>query len=357
MIFIGDYFAFVIVLLLCLFFFDKQQTISKTSRYFIGFLLMTGATAIIDVITGIMNYPVIPMWISYTVNSLYFIVNILSTSSIALYLFNKILEHSHDKHCLKYAKCGLSACLAVYLFFVIANIRTGWLFYFDENTAYCRGPLNALGYGITMIQMMLVGICYFRNRKNANKAIRRILISTFPVAVLFIVVQRVYPEIMMNSFAMSLVAMILFATYNAQRPGVHALTRLNDRHRFFDALEAYISSGKSFHIFTINIKNFGLINQKHGHMFGDELLYQFAFSLEKLLKTGEAFHMNGTVFALILPGSEDKPAGKLRSALPVLDHKSITRHRAALMDFLSSGITCENQHPHCIFAQKRAFFY
>ncbi len=328
MIFIGDYFAFILALLLCMFFFDKSHSLNKTSKYFVAILLLTALTSAIDVATGtLIVHPEAPLWIGMTVNSLYFVVNILTTSCIAIYLFNKILEHSHDKHCLTYAKRALAALFVIFFSFVIANFWNGWLFYYDEFGNYCRGPLNVLGYIVTGMQMILVSICYYRNRKNASKTMRRVLIQIFPVAVLCIVIQRIYPEIMMNSLIMSMVAMILFVTFNGQRPGIHALTRLNDRHRFFDALETYFSSPKHFQVFMINIKNFGIINQKHGHIFGDELLYQFAFSLEKLISNSEAFHMNGTVFALILPCANESAA---------------LRHRSSLMTFLESGIVCEN---------------
>lgn len=324
--FIGDYFAFGLVIVLCMFFFDGKHTLNKTSKYFVAFLMLTAATSAIDVITGsLMDRPQTPYWINMAVNSLYFLVNILTTSCIALYLFNKILEHSHDKHCMTYAMRGLTVCFAVFVVLVIANIWTGWMFYFDESNAYCRGPLNAAGYFITVIQMGLVVVCYVRNRKNANSSMRRVLLQTFPVVALCIVIQRMYPEIMLNSFIMSMVATVLFLTFNGQRPGVHALTRLNDRHRFFECLEKYIQSGRNFQVFTINIKNFGVINQKYGHMFGDELLYQFAFSLEKLIKNSEAFHMNGTVFALVLPCGGEENA---------------KNHREEILKFLESGIVC-----------------
>lgn len=328
--FIGDYFAFSLVLVLCMFFFDGKHALNRTSKYFVSFLILTAVTAMTDIIAGgMMTSAAVPLWLNMGVNTLYFIENILTTSCIALYLFNKILEHSHDKHCLIYAKRGLGICLGVYMLFVLSNFYTGWMFYFDADGVYCRGPLNGLGYTVTIIQMALVSVCYFRNRKNASATMRRVLVQIFPVAVLCIIVQRMYPEIMLNSLIMSMVATVLFLTFNGQRPGVHALTRLNDRHSFFANIDAGIKAGEEFQILLINIKNFGVINQKYGNIAGDELLYQFAFSLEKLIKNSDAFHMNGTVFALVFPYS-GRPAAE--------------RNRNALLDFLKAGIRFENEN-------------
>ncbi len=328
--FIGDYFAIGLVIVLSMFFFDGKHSLNKTSKYFVACLFFTAATAVTNIMSGqLMAKGDASLFLNMAVNTLYFIANLLTTSSIAMYLFTKILEHNHDKHCMKNAVIGLAACLSVYVVMLALNLKTGWLFYFNEQNEYCRGPLNSIGYFITVVQMILVLICYSRNRKNASATMRRVLIQTFPVVVMCIIIQRMYPEIMLNSFIMTMVATVLFLTFKGHRHGVHALTRLNDRHRFFEDLETRMKSANPYQVFMIHIKNFGVINQKHGHMFGDELLYQFAFALEKLIALSEAYHMNGTVFALVLP---------------VLNQSTAEKHRSMILNFLESGISCVNDH-------------
>lgn len=307
--FIGDYFAIGLVLVLCLFFFEKKYYLTTASKFFLAALVLTAATAGIDLITGsLLGAAGVPLWLRMGVNSLYFVVNILTTSSIALYLFTKILEHSHDNHCMTYAKRGLFILFTVYLVFVAANIQTGWLFFFDENGMYHRGSLNALGYLVTVCQMVLVLICFVRNRKNASKTMRRVLIQVLPVGALCIIVQRVFPDIMLNGYIMAMVDTVLFLNFHGQRQGIHTLTKLNDRHRFFKEIEVRMEDDERFQAFLINIKNFNTVNQKYGHKNGDELLYQFAFALERLIKNSTAFHMNGTEFALLIPYTWQKTA-------------------------------------------------
>lgn len=328
--FIGDYFALGLVIVLCMFYFDKKHALSRASRYFVACLVFTALTSVTDLLTGyLLMMPEAPLWLHISVNSLYFLVNILTTSSIALYLFTRILEHSHDRHCMVRARFALCACLAVYVGMIVANAWTGWMFYFDEHNTYCRGPLNALGYWMTIVQMILVLICFSRNRKNASSPMRRALLQAFPIVVLCIVVQRIHPQVMLNSFIMSMVDTIIFLNFQGQRQGVHVLTKLNDRHRFFKDVELRLVQGSRIQVFLINIKNFGIINQKFGHKFGDEVLYQFAFSLEKLIKNSTAFHMNGTVFALVLPYVNQRVAEK---------------NLGVLLQFLEDGIDCMRDH-------------
>ena len=333
MIFIGDYFALGLVIVLCMFFFDSKislRHLPKTGKLYIACLFSTALTAVMDLITGqLLEMPDVLLWQNMLANTLYFVVNIITTSFMALYLFTRILEHTHERHCMKRAITGLTALFAVYMVFVVANLWNGCLFYFDETGLYCRGPLNALGYYITIAQMVLVIICYVRNRQNASRPMRRVLIQTFPVIPLCIMLQRAYPEIMLNGFLFAMMNTVLFLTFQGQRQGVHSLTELNDRHRFFTEIDYRIGKTEPFQIFLINIKNFGSVNQKHGHLFGDEFLYQFAFSLEKLLPGSLSFHMNGTVFATVLRYTYQNTAEE---------------QNGIILDFLEKGIQCVNRH-------------
>lgn len=327
--FIGDYFALALITILFIFFFDSKTSVRympTSSVLFVGCLVSTALTAVTDLITGqlMVNGDVL-LWQNVLVNTLYFIINIIATTFIALYLFTKLLEHTHVRHCMRNACIGLAVLFVIYIIFVIANIWTGWLFYFDGSGTYCRGPLNAVGYIITLLQLVLVGICYFRNRQNASRPMRRVLMQMFPLVPLCILIQRFYPEIMLNGFFMALVETVLFLSFQGQRHGIHSLTELNDRHRFFTEVDRRIAKKEPFQVFLINIKDFGAINQKYGHLFGDEFLYQFAFALEKLLKTSLSFHMNGTVFAVIMRYTYQNAS---------------ERQSGEMLEFLENGIQC-----------------
>ena len=247
MIFVGDYFAIVVVLLIAMFFIDRKHAQTTDSKVYLTTLILIFLTAVSDIGTGCMDGAAdVPLWANICVNTLYFLMNILSTSCIAVYLFRKILEHSHNKHCMKYALRGLAVLLGVYVVFLVVNVFNGCLFYFDANNVYLRGPWNGVGYMITILQMGLVGVCYVRNRSNASNTMRRILVISFPLIVVSIIIQRIIPEIILNSMLMALFCAVLFMIYNGQRPGVHALTRLNDRHRFFEELDDYFAKKAPF---------------------------------------------------------------------------------------------------------------
>ena len=314
MIYVADYFAIGLVIILFTLFFDKNtklRLLPPSSKMFAMVLVMTAFNAATDLLTGAvlrMNAP--PLWLNMLVNTLYFVTNLVATSCIAIYLIIKILEHTHQRNCMRRALISLSVVFVVYLAVVFVNIPTGVLFYFDESGNYYRGPMNALGYAATVVQMILVLICYFRNKETAGKQMRRALINVFLIIPICIIIQRIFPEIMLNSIIMAFADTVIFMTFMSHCHGVHSLTELNDRHRFFDELNHIIANKEPFQVFLINLKNFGAINKKYGHMIGDECLYQFAFSLERTLGYGMHFHMNGTVFAVVLKYTNQSVAEK-----------------------------------------------
>lgn len=333
MYYLGDFFALGLVLALIMFYFESKTSaryMPLTSRFYVASLILTAVSAVLDILScRMLEWANVSLWMNMTVNTLCFVMFILTTTTIGLFMFHKILEHTHELHCLKRAYIGMGILFAVYMVFVIGNFWNSWLFYFDAQGGYHRGPLNGIGYFVTLCQMTLVVICYLHNSKSVSRPMRNALVQTFPVVVVCFFIQRLYPAVMLNCYIMSMVEAVLFLNFQGQRQGVHALTELNDRHRFFREMEGWISRGLQFQVFLINIKNYGVINQKYGHRFGDELLCQVAFSLDKLFPRGQAFHMNGTVFAVLLPYQGQAVA---------------ERWSNTLLGFLEQGIDCQNHH-------------
>ena len=332
MYYFGDYCALALVAILSLFYFPDRRFLTRTSKLFAMCLVFIAANALLDLLTGCHQHWIgSPIWVGYLVNSAYFLCNLLTTSCIAQYLALKILEHVYGEHCIRQMRILLSIIFWPFVVIVLLNLWNGWLFYFDQQGHYRRGPLNAVGYAAVLMQMACVTACYLRNRKQVDRSLSHALLQTFPVGVLCIVLQRLYVDIMLNSFLLSLVALVMFLNFQGPRPGVHSLTKLNDRIRFFKSVKVQIATGKPFQVLLIQVRHFSEINRRFGYLAADEILYQFAFSLERQFPQASAFHMNGTEFTLILPSATEI---------------SSQANARILLDFLDGGIFCLHQQVH-----------
>jgi diguanylate cyclase (GGDEF)-like protein len=93
------------------------------------------------------------------------------------------------------------------------------------------------------------------------------------------------------------------------------LTRLLNRRAFVDRLDGEVGRarryGRSFGLVLCDLDGFKELNDRHGHLAGDEALQRFAQTLEAALRKGdEVFRIGGDEFALMLAeASEDDARG------------------------------------------------
>ena len=86
--FIGDYFALGLITILFVFFFDSKTSIRympSSSILFVCCLVTTALTAATDLMTGhLMEMEYVPLWQNLLWNTLYFVINIITTTFIAM---------------------------------------------------------------------------------------------------------------------------------------------------------------------------------------------------------------------------------------------------------------------------------
>jgi diguanylate cyclase (GGDEF)-like protein len=82
-----------------------------------------------------------------------------------------------------------------------------------------------------------------------------------------------------------------------------ALTGLHNRAQFRNAIRREIADGADFAIAFVNIDEFRLINERQGHMLGDEVLVEVAVTLAGVNPNNLVARMNGDEFGILLRGS------------------------------------------------------
>jgi diguanylate cyclase (GGDEF)-like protein len=91
------------------------------------------------------------------------------------------------------------------------------------------------------------------------------------------------------------------------------LTRLLNRRAFVDRLDGEVGRarryGRSFGLVLCDLDGFKELNDRHGHLAGDEALQRFAQALESALRKGdEVFRIGGDEFALLLAEAGEQDA-------------------------------------------------
>jgi len=84
------------------------------------------------------------------------------------------------------------------------------------------------------------------------------------------------------------------------------LTKLGNRTSLYSYLNKKIEKKESFYMVQIDLNNFKEINDKFGHLVGDEFLKAFGAELKELEISHEPIRLGGDEFALIFENKEEK---------------------------------------------------
>lgn len=305
MVFVGDFFAIGLIIVLCMFYFERKHFLSFNSKIFAACLILIGLTASTNIFCYIiMEDPSTPLWMLYLFNSLYFLVMMSATALLTLFLLYSILEHVCRGLCRVMGTSITLGLTTVYLLILLSNVKTGAIFYFDANHLYHRGPLNGFGYFVVLGEIFVICMGYFRNYKSAPRAMRRVLLQTIPCLLLCLALQKVYSKIMITTFCMAMLALVLFLNFQGRRSGVDELTRLNDRSRFFLELELRFSRKQPFQVFFVELNDFDDLSKRYGKKLDDDILYHFAYGLRHLIPKATSFQLSRLTFAVIVPTAD-----------------------------------------------------
>ncbi|WP_417664330.1 GGDEF domain-containing protein [Pseudidiomarina donghaiensis] len=98
------------------------------------------------------------------------------------------------------------------------------------------------------------------------------------------------------------------------------LTGLQNRHRLTGVLNELLASFKRYNrsasLLMLDLDHFKLLNDKHGHLFGDQMLKQLANRLKQRLRVNDQlFRVGGEEFLVVLPETDLAEAKKVAQKL------------------------------------------
>lgn len=133
----------------------------------------------------------VPVILTDVVNTLYFV----ATPAMALTYFYYTVAYVYE-HSARIRRVYLISTIpyAVYMGLALADPATNWLFSYDVQNGYQRGPLQILPYVVFYAYCVGCLLITALRRKHIDPSIRRILYAFPLVAAVVIVVQHVVPQ-------------------------------------------------------------------------------------------------------------------------------------------------------------------
>ena len=236
-------------------------------------LLVTFSAMLSNILSTLMiyNYQAIPLWMTWGVTMIYFILTPLMGMVYFFYIISIIYT---DNIRLKRIMGIGSVPGILYFVLVIINPVRGVLFDIHRENGYVRGPLIALTYIVFYAYCLASIAVTIANKKQIDRKIYRIL-AAFPIlAVLVIIVQQIFSDIILSGSAATCALLIIYLHLQNKQISVDYLTNVPNRHELLDMLGLIIKKNpeKKFILIVVSLRDFRQINNTCGQQNGDLFL-------------------------------------------------------------------------------------
>ena len=268
-------------------------------------VFLSALTNIIS-INCIRNFRTYPRPLCNFITTLYFIQMGLIPYSFTVYGYNfASVYHRHKRNIYSF----LAFPLIVYTFFVLLNIKTGLLFYYDPVKGYTRGIFKNMTYimsGIYSLSMMVIAV--FNKKYLAPRVF--IVFLLYPViSVMIIGIQFFIPHFVMTGTSSFALLMLIYLTIQSDLIEYDISTNLLTE----KYLDHVLSKGYKGKFAVITIRNFAAVQENLGIEATKALIFNLSKGIARLFNKN-AFVLDSTRFAVL---ADDM--SKIKNSVPVLN--------------------------------------
>jgi diguanylate cyclase (GGDEF)-like protein len=263
-------------------------------------LLVTFSAILTNILSTIMiyQYEYIPIWLTWIVTSVYFVLTPLMGLTYFLYTVSVIYTDMDQAK--KVIGIGLIPG-AGYTLLILVNPFTRNIFDINSQNGYSRGSwvfTTYLVFYIYCLASIVVTVC---NRKKIEAEIYGIL-AAFPVlAVLVIFVQQLYPDVILSGSAATCALLIIYLHLQNKQISLDYLTNIPNRQELLNMIGLTIKKApdKEFYLLVVSLRDFRQINNTCGQQKGDVFLKEVSQFLCRTGPAGNVYRFSGDEFALL----------------------------------------------------------
>lgn len=270
------------------------------NRIFQGCLLVTFSAMLTNIMSTLMiyQYQIVPLWMNWTVTSVYFILTPLMGMVYFFYVVSIVYVDSPKQGWV--LKVG-SVPGIIYILMVLMNPFNNVLFDISLERGYVRGPLIWTTYAIFYAYCIASIVVTADKHKYIDRKTIRIL-SVFPViALLVIIVQQLFPDIILSGSAATCALLIIYLHLQNKQISLDYLTNVPNRQELLDMLGLRLKRypDREFTLLVMSIREFRQINNACGQHKGDQFLKAVSSFLTEVGPAGNVYRFSGDEFALL----------------------------------------------------------
>lgn len=193
---------------------------SQSNKYFRRLAAVMLLAVVLDVISAITisYYQLVPIWLNTALSTAYFLSDIVLEYVFVMYCSCATFGTANRFYIPQIFYTIALICTII----MLANIFTGWVFYFDEN-GYQHGPIYMLVHIVPLVEIAVTGGMMLINFPKFNKKQRLSIILYIVVLTAGPIVQLLHPDVLFILFTVSIGLMLLM--FAMETPDYQALNR------------------------------------------------------------------------------------------------------------------------------------
>lgn len=296
--------SLVLVTMIAIHYFSHKRLNNAENRNFVCFLAFSGVYVLLDMLSAVIagGGSSEGCRMSALVLTLYYFCDVILTYGLFCYI-RIITGRQKEKY--KWLKTGWVVLPAAMLLAVTANLRTGWLFYFDQEGRFIRGSFHFLLYGYVFIFMLVIVAFMLLYGKTAEKEIRRTIWRFWFIEAACLFLQIAAERILLTGFGLSVGLWLIYLTMNNPGEYTDSMTGLFDKQYFDKWIGEKLYRKESFHLLAVDARNMKQINRIYGTRVGDQLLIRAAKGFREITDSVQIFRITGNCFLAVLDSLTD----------------------------------------------------
>lgn len=292
-------------LILCIVMLCADRTLSERhiiqNRIFRGLLILTTVIMVVDML-GVYSdgQPGLRVF-SLIVETLLFIGTPLPPVIWAFYVSYQLFQNIRR---LRIEMMIMTVVLLPSTVLSLLNLNNGFMFQISEQNVYARGPLFFVIWVTSFLPIVYsIAACFIGRKKVSRRLLVPMLL--FPVPpVLASLMQLLFYGISVIWASITISIFIIYISIQVRQYNIDHLTGVYNRRQLDSHLDNRIQCakrGRPFACIMLDIDNLKAINDKHGHLAGDEVLSDAAQLLRSCIRSEDFLsRYAGDEFVIIL---------------------------------------------------------
>ena len=271
-------------------------------RLFLYADLSTFFAALINIasVICIANYKILPLALCTGVSTLYFICLLMTPLFLSSYALDMSFPQAYKRVCLFINYLIFTLYLLVFLL----NIKTGWVFRYDSEFGYVRGPLKVITYVTTLIYGVITIFSLTLNRNTMAKRIFVVFLLYPLLSILIMSFQFFLPRVILTGTASFAALLLTYVSIQSDLLDFDMVTGLMTGRKLIKHIE---NNKKRGYLYVLSIENMNILQNNMEISDLNLLLLDIGRHIQKYFLR-HSYHQNTSRFAGICDSLDELKA-------------------------------------------------